>query len=175
MILTVETIQNALNSQFWLGSEEQKENAAIIDVAEKAGYIRRPSHTQAEWIEEGLNNLKLKDVIYRVTGILFSNEKGLEVTVEGFDIVDESSKNIVIREGSYYTVISKEPKEYGAVLGQEKFDSCYELFSVLKCTIYLRGLDSRKSIEVLQACIVNHLQSEIDVKQKFINTIKNAK
>ena len=48
--LTIQNIQTAIRCDFWLNEELH----AIVNQAEKAGYILRSSHTQAEWTHEGL-------------------------------------------------------------------------------------------------------------------------
>jgi hypothetical protein len=59
MTLTVENIQNALLSSPYRNPKGNyfhmdPELTQIIQEATKRGYVRRISHTQAEWIEEGL-------------------------------------------------------------------------------------------------------------------------
>lgn len=53
MKLTVNTIDDAMRGNaFWLNPNS--EAAAIVEEAARLGYIRRISHTQVEWKEEGI-------------------------------------------------------------------------------------------------------------------------
>lgn len=52
--LTLTSIGAALKSYFWLYDKE----SLIIDEAVKRGYVLRTSHTQAEWTQKGIDELK---------------------------------------------------------------------------------------------------------------------
>jgi hypothetical protein len=55
--LTIHTIDAAMkNNEFWLN--QNSEAAAIVEEAAKLGYIRRISHTQVEWKEEGIETAR---------------------------------------------------------------------------------------------------------------------
>ena len=63
MKLTIDSIQNAMTytypakgDEFWLDPKGEK--ARIVEEATKKGYLRRFSHTQVEWTEEGLKKAR---------------------------------------------------------------------------------------------------------------------
>lgn len=54
--MTIRQIQQAMEtSNFWLHAESRDAN--IINEAVCRGYVRRISHTQVEWTDEGLRKL----------------------------------------------------------------------------------------------------------------------
>lgn len=63
MKLTIDSIQKAMTSifpykgdEFWLDPKGEK--AQIVEEATRRGYLKRLSHTQIQWTEEGLKRAR---------------------------------------------------------------------------------------------------------------------
>jgi hypothetical protein len=75
--LTVDSINSAINNYFWMDATL----SAIINEAEKKGYILRTSHTQAEWIEEGLKRAK-QEIPYYGEELIKAHQAWIEAEIK---------------------------------------------------------------------------------------------
>lgn len=116
----------------------------------------------------------MEDKIFKLTGTLFSNEKGFEINEEVFEISDENTGKLVVKDENF-TTLSKEPCDYGFVLGETKFDSSYEAFSLFKGVLFWRGDSNKYALAALKVDFEHKIAKEIHERNSWIKKVKNEK
>lgn len=112
--------------------------------------------------------------IFKLTGVLFSNERGFEVKTEEFEILDQNDKKIIVKD-SDFTTVWKDDTTYGHKVDEVKFDSSYEAFSIMKGVGYYtesKGFGAVDAIAVFAHQFETKIKGEIEERKNWLNTIK---
>lgn len=113
-----------------------------------------------------------KGKIFKLTGVLFSNEKGLEITTEEFEILDQNEKQIVLKD-EVFSRVYKEKVSYGDQLEVVKFDTSIQAHSVCKGVVfYLESKWMKEDTEkMLRAEFRDKIQKEIEERNNWLTEI----
>lgn len=111
--------------------------------------------------------------IFKVTGVLFTNERGFEVQTEEFEVLDQNDKKIILKDADF-TTIWKEETKYGNQVDKTKFDSSYELYSVTKGVGYfLESKEFKKedAVSLLAFHFESKINAEIEERKNWLKQI----
>lgn len=112
--------------------------------------------------------------IYKLTGVLFSNERGFEIQTEVFEVLDQNEQKIIVKD-SDFTTVWKGDVTYGNKVDEVKFDSSYEAFSIMKGVGYYtesKGFNEVDAISVFTHQFETKIKGEIEERENWLNTIK---